>query len=110
MLSAVGLDPYDSLNYHRSKPLSLEDAYQKLEILYYDKKFSLDQIFGYSEKIVDSIVGDIYGDWFDYIDKCIELGWDDVMPDNFYYKYNFAREMTGDVPITYYVMEYDCKA
>ena len=73
MLSAVGLDPYDSLNYHRSKPLSLEDAYQKLEFLYYDKKFSLDQIFGYSEKIVDSIVGDIYGDWFDYIDKYIEL-------------------------------------
>lgn len=36
------------------------------------------------------------------------IGWDDVMPDNFYYKYNLAREMTGDVPITYYVMEYDC--
>lgn len=110
LLSSVGPEPYDEMNYHRTKPLTLEDAYKKLEFLFYEKKFSLDQIFNYSEKITESDFDCIYGDWFDYIDKCLDLGWDDFMPDNFYYQYNLAREKTGEVPITYYVMEYDCEA
>lgn len=110
VISSVGTMPYNDFIYHRSNPLSLEDAYQKLEYLFYDRGYTLEEIFGYSEKVTGDDFDEIYGDWFDYIDKCKELGWDDVMPDEFYYKYNLARELTGECPITFYIMEYDPEA
>lgn len=106
----LGNEPFSTQNYHRSTPLGLEDAYQKLEYLFYERGYSLEDIFGYCDKVTDGSFESIYGDWFDYIDKCLQLGWDDVMPDAFYYKYNLARELTGEVPITFYIMEYDPEA
>ncbi len=107
----LGSTPWSDYNYHRTNPLTLEDAYQKLEYLFYDRGFTLEEIFGYTDKITKRGWGDgIYGDWFDYIDKCLLLGWDDVMPDEFYYKYNLARELTGEEPIMFYIMEYDPEA
>lgn len=110
VISSVGTMPYNDFNYHRSNPLSLEDAYLKLEYLFYERGYTLEEIFSYSEKVTGDDFDDIYGDWFDYIDKCKELGWDDVMPGEFYYKYNLARELTGESPITFYIMEYDLEA
>lgn len=110
LFSALGSTPYSTLNYHRSTPLMLEDAYKKLEYLFYERKISIEEIFSYTDKVTGGDYDDIYGDWFDYIDKCMQLGWEDVMPEQFYYKYNLARELTGECPITFYIMEYDPEA
>ncbi len=106
---AIG-DPMSTLYYHRKSPLTLEDAYGKLEYLFYDKGYTLEQIFGYPSTITWTSPSDMYGDWFDYIDMCIQLGWEELMPEKFYYRYNLAREALGIKPIIFPIMEYDCEA
>lgn len=106
----VGDEPMSMMFFHRDNPLRLEDAYSKLEFLFYDKGYSLEEIFKYPENIIGPSAYDIYPDWFDYIDMCLELGWTDYMPKNFYYKYNLAREALGKQPIIFPIMEYDCEA
>ncbi len=106
---AIG-DPMSSLYYHRRSPLTLEDAYRKLEYLFYDKGYTIEQIFYYPSTITWTDSSDIYGDWFDYIDMCLQLGWEDLMPEKFYYKYNLAREALGIEPVIFPIMEYDCEA
>jgi hypothetical protein len=107
---ALGSEPFSTMYYHRSTPLTLEDAYKKLEYLFYDRGFSIEEIFDYPASITWTGSSDMYGDWFDYIDMCLKLGWDDVMPKQFYYKYNLAREALGVEPIIFPIMEYDCEA
>lgn len=106
---AVG-EPMDTMYYHRNKELTMEDAYTKLEYLFYDRGYSLEEIFGYTDTITGVFDSELYGDWFDYIDMCLKLGWDDVMPNHFYYKYNLAREALNIEPIIFPIMEYDCEA
>lgn len=106
----VGDEPMSMMFFHRDNPLRLEDAYSKLEFLFYDKGCSLEEIFKYPENIIGPSAYDIYPDWFDYIDMCLELGWADYMPEHFYYKYNLAREALGKQPIVFPIMEYDCEA
>lgn len=107
---STGDEPMSMLFYHRDTPLTMEDAYTKLEFLFYEKGYTLEKIFGYPKSIVGVSPSDIYPDWFDYMDMCFELGWDDYMPDHFYYKYNLAREALGKQPIIFPIMEYDCEA
>ncbi len=107
---ALGVDPMSTIYYHRNNPLTLEDAYTKLEYLFYEKGYTLEQIFSYPDSITWTESSDMYGDWFDYLDMCLQLGWDDLMPAHFYYKYNLAREALGIEPIIFPIMEYDCEA
>lgn len=107
---AVGSNPMSTLYHHRQTILTLEDAYSKLEYLFYDRKYSLEEIFNYPKSITWTEANDMYGDWFDYIDMCLKLGWDDLMPKHFYYKYNLAREALKIEPIIFPIMEYDCEA
>lgn len=107
---STGDEPMSMLFYHRDTPLTMEDAYTKLEFLFYEKGYSLEEIFEYPKSIAGVSPSDIYPDWFDYIDMCFELGWDDYMPGHFYYKYNLAREALGKHPIIFQIMEYDCEA
>lgn len=99
-----------SLHNHREEPLTLEDAYRKLEFLFYDCGYSLEEIFSYTHSDSWCEVDDTYADWFDYLDMCVELGWDDYMPEQFYYKYNLAREALGKEPVIFYIQEIDCEA
>ena len=98
------------LHYHRQFPLTLEDAYTKLELLFYNKGYSLQEIFSYTGSIIGMMESELYADWFDYIDMCIALGWEDLMPKIFYYKYNLAREALGIEPIVFKIHEYDYEA
>jgi hypothetical protein len=110
LLYCVGDDPFSVLYYHRKNPLALEDAYCKLEYLFYDKGYSLYEIFSYPETITWTSESELFADWFDYIDMCIELGWEELMPANFYYMYNTAREALGIPPIIFHIQEYDTEA
>lgn len=103
-------EPGTAFHNHRDQPLTLEDAYQKLEFLYYDKGYSLEDIFSYTQTDAWCEFDDTYADWFDYLDMCFVLGWDDYMPEQFYYKYNLAREALGKEPIIFYIQELDCEA
>lgn len=107
---AVGPEPMSTLYAHRQTVLTLEDAYSKLEYLFYEKNYTIEEIFNYPKSITWTEAHDMYGDWFDYIDMCLQLGWDDVMPSHFYFKYNLAREALGIEPIIFPIMEYDCEA
>lgn len=107
---AIGDDPMSTIFSHRNIILTLEDAYSKLEYLFYKKKYTVEQIFNYPDSITWTGSSDMYGDWFDYIDMSLKLGWDDLMPSRFYYKYNLAREALGIEPIIFPIMEYDCEA
>lgn len=110
VLYCIGNEPGQAYHNHRETPLTLEDAYKKLEFLYYDCGFSLEDIFSYTQSEGWCAFDDTYADWFDYLDMCFELGWDDYMPNQFYYKYNLAREALGKEPIIFYVREIDCEA
>ena len=110
VLYCVGNEPGTALHNHRSEPLSLEDAYKKLEFLYYDCGYSLKEIFSYTHGDGWCDFDDAYADWFDYLDMCFELGWEDYMPTQFYYKYNLAREALGKDPVIFYIQEIDCEA
>ena len=106
----VGDEPFYQEYYHRDKPLTMEDAFRKLEFLFYDKGFSLEEIYGYTYSKTWLGGSAPYADWFDYLDMCVELGWDDYMPKHFYYKYNLAKEALGKQPIIFPIMEFDCEA
>ena len=106
----VGHEAGSSCNNHRETPLTMEDAFQKLEFLYYEKGYSLEEIFSYTQTEQWCCSDDGYADWFDYIDMCIKLGWDDYMPKAFYYRYNLAREALGKDPIMFYIQEFDPEA
>ena len=110
VLYCVGHEPGFGYHNHRSEPLTLEDAYKKLEFLYYDCGYSLEDIFAYTHGEAWCDFDDTYADWFDYLDMCFELGWDDYMPEQFFYKYNLAREALGKDPIMFYIQEIDCDA
>ena len=106
----VGLEVGCGFHNHREVPLSMEDAFQKLELLYYERGYSLEEIFSYTKTEQWSGFNDGYADWFDYIDMCLELGWDDYMPKAFYYHYNLAREKLGKEPVMFYIQEFDPEA
>ena len=106
----VGSNPFSSELNHRDTPLTLEDAYQKMEFLFYEKGFSLEEIYGYTDTKTWLGGSEPYADWFDYLDMCMTLGWDDYMPKNFYYKYNMAKEALGKDPIIFPIMEFDFEA
>lgn len=107
---SVGDDPFSRQFYHRDEPLTMEEAFRKLEFLFYDKGFSLEEIYGYTNSKTWLGGSEPYGDWFDYLDMCIALDWDDYMPEHFYYKYNLAKEALGKQPIIFPIMEFDCEA
>ena len=107
---SVGTEPFYGMYNHRESPLSLEDMYSKLEFLFYDKGYSLKEIFDYPDSICWAEGGEIICDWFDYIDMCFDLGWTEYMPKNFYYKYNLARESLGKDPVVFMIQEYDVEA
>ncbi len=106
----IGKEAGVAYHNHRETPLTMEDAYQKLEFLYYEHGYSLAEIFSYTEGEQWCCFDETYADWFDYLDMCIELGWDDYMPDAFYYRYNLAREALGKDPIIFYIMDIDSEA
>lgn len=106
----IGKEAGAAYHNHRETPLTLEDAYQKLEFLYYEHGFSLKEIFSYTEGEQWCCFDETYADWFNYLDMCMELGWDDYMPDAFYYKYNLAREALGKEPIMFYIQDIDSEA
>lgn len=106
---AIG-DLMSSLYYHRKSPLTLENAYHILEFLFYEKGYTLEEIFEYTNSISWPDASDLYGDWFDYVEMCMKLGWDDLMPSKFYYRYNLAREALGIDPVIFQIKEYDYEA
>ena len=55
LLYCIGNEPFSMLHYHRQIPLTLEDAYTKLELLFYEKGYSLQEIFSYTSSIVGSV-------------------------------------------------------
>ena len=110
LLYCIGDEPGLGHYNHRSEPLNLEDAYRKLEFLYYDCGFSLEEIFTYTHGEAWCDFDNAYTDWFDYLDMCLKLGWNDYMPKRFFYKYNLAREALGKEPVMFYIEEIDCDA
>lgn len=107
---AVGEEPLSSYLSHRDTVLTMEHAYEILEYLFYEKKYTLDEIFTYCSKTEGYFSSELYPDWFDYIDMCRELNWDNLMPSHFYYYYNLAREKLGKKPIVFPIEEFDCEA
>lgn len=110
LLYSLGASPFSDMYYHRKSPLSLEEAYEILEYLFYEKGYTLESIFNYTSSYSWVLESDLYADWFDYISMCRKLGWDDLMPKEFYYKYNLAREALGIDPIVFPIKEYDYEA
>lgn len=107
---AVGHEPMSDYLSHRDTVLTLEHAYEILEYLFYEKGYLLEEIFSYCDNMESCLASDLYPDWFDYVDMCRELGWDDLLPSHFYYKYNLAKETLGKAPIKFPIVEFDCEA
>lgn len=100
-------EPFDPLGSHRREWLTTEAAFKTLKYLFYEKGYSLDDIFGYPDKVGKDFGNDIFGDWFDYIDMCLEVGSDNLMPLNFFYNYNLLREKLNIEPILFPIQEWD---
>ena len=82
----------------------VEKVYEGLEYLFYEKKFSLDQIFGYilGQSTRRYGGGDVpFLNWVDHVRLCDELGWDDYFPKSLVSRYNMALEAAGRDPVIY---------
>lgn len=82
----------------------VEKVYEGLEYLFYEKKFSLDQIFNYilGQGTKRYVGGDVpFLNWADYAHLCDELGWDDYFPKSLVSRYNMALEAAGRDPVIY---------
>ncbi len=106
LLYTLGEEPFLPYCNRCGVPLTLEDAYSKLEFLFYEQGVSLQEIFEYLPKKAGLPHDSPYPDWFNYIDMCKTLGWTDYMPQQFYYKYNLAREALGQEPLLFPIETY----
>lgn len=85
----------------RRGEMPLEEVYEALEYLFYEKGISLYNIFNYNTGQTGLATEEYFFQWVDYIHLCEQLKWDEVMPDNFIVAYNLAREELGLEPIIY---------
>ncbi len=81
--------------------MSLDEIYEALEYLFYEKGISLYDIFNYNTEQTGLVTEEYFFQWVEYIHLCEHLGWDDIMPDNFIVAYNLAREELGLEPIIF---------
>ena len=81
--------------------MSLDDIYEKLEYLFYEKGISPYDIFNYNTEQTGLVTEEYFFQWVEYIHFCEQLDWDDIMPDNFIVAYNLAREKLGLEPIIF---------
>jgi len=91
------LDPAASL---AEKTSLLEKVYGELEFMFYDKGFSLEDIFSYIPSQYGVVSGPFLS-WAEYIHLCDELGLDDYFPESFISSYNRALEAVGKSPVIY---------
>lgn len=81
--------------------MSLDEIYEALEYLFYEKGISLYDIFNYNTEQTGLVTEEYFFQWVEYIHLCEHLEWDDIMPDNFIVAYNLAREELGLEPIIF---------
>ena len=81
---------------------ALEALYQTLEYLFYEKRFSLDDIFCYTVEQKHQVSQtNVFFQWVHYIRLCDELNEPNYFPDCFIASYNDALEKKGLSPIIY---------
>lgn len=81
--------------------ISIEDIYKDLEYMFYQKKISLYNIFNYMTEQTGLVTEAYFFEWVEYLHICDELDWNDIMPDNFIFSYNKAREAKGLSPMIF---------
>ena len=86
--------------------MSLEEVYGALEYLFYEKNIDLYNIFNYCTEQNGLVTEEYFFQWVEYLHLCEELGWDELMPENFIVAYNRAREASGLEPMIF-VPEWD---
>lgn len=87
-----------------SKP-DFEEVYEALEYAFYDLRLPLSRIFSYWIDQTDSVGGDLFFKWYEYL-KLREGDSDaDYFPERFITSYNEALEDAGLEPIIYEVQD-----
>lgn len=85
---------------------SLDELYEGLEYLFYEKHFDLEAVFCYPMDQSEAYrTRDLFRKWVHYIHLCDEQGTDDYMPDCFIALYNEALDKAGLEPIIYEISE-----
>lgn len=81
--------------------IMLEEIYEMLEFMFYEKKISLYDMFSYMTDQTGLVTEQYFLEWVEYLHLIDKLGWDDVTPDNFIVAYNTAREAAGLSPMIF---------
>lgn len=84
----------------------IEDIYNILEYMFYERQLPLDVIFQYTvdqTKLVSQ--NNIFLNWYNYLKLCRELGIDDLTPERFISSYNEVLEKSSLAPIIYEISD-----
>ena len=85
---------------------ALEELYQALEYMFYEKKLSVNDIFCYLVEQTHRVGNaEIFFQWKHYLQLCDELGSKDYLPNCFITSYNEVLEKKGLPPIIYEIGE-----
>ncbi len=82
----------------------IEDIYQDLIYLFYDRKISLTDIFDYCIDQKGSDRRGLFSDWVHYVRLCEREGITNYTPDRFITSYNEILELVGEKPVIYDVI------
>jgi DNA-binding XRE family transcriptional regulator len=89
-------------NYEKSDADIIEELYQALEFVLYEKKLTLRDIFCYTVDQTNQIAETkMFFRWIHYLHLCDKLGWVNYLPERFITSYNEALEKCGLLPIIY---------
>lgn len=86
---------------------SLEDVYQALEYLFYDRKIALYDIFNYMSDQTGQVTQKYFWDWVEYLHIINDLNGYELMPQRFITAFNYALEEIGESPRIYRIYEID---
>lgn len=85
----------------KNEEIDLEAIYQDFEYMFYEKNIQPYDIFNYMTDQTGLVTEKYFFEWVDYLHLCDDLGWGDLMPDNFITAYNRALEAVGRPPLIY---------
>jgi DNA-binding XRE family transcriptional regulator len=98
---------YYAPGHHQDSMEYIEDMYQDLIYLFYDRKISLYDIFDYCIDQTDVVGSGIFRHWVEYVRLCEKEGINNYTPERFITAYNELLEKVGQDPIIYKV-RVDC--
>ena len=102
-LNALFQDYYDPLHHAKSSDY-IEDMYQDLIYLFYEKKISLYDIFDYCIDQTGVVGNGLFKLWVKYVRLCEQEGITNYTPERFITAYNELLEKVGEEPLIYDVI------